>query len=79
MRALLIPANPAHRVTTISLDPRHPDTALAAHLGDSLTSLCQRTGTSRLQIWAGPDTTTPTSAPTPSSTRSRALRRPRRR
>ena len=59
MRALLIPANPAHRVTTISLDPRHPETALAAHLGDSLTSLCQRTGTSRLQIWAGPDTMTP--------------------
>lgn len=59
MRALLIPANPAHRVTTITLDPRHPETALAAHLGDSLTSLCQRTGASRLQIWAGPDTTTP--------------------
>lgn len=59
MRALLIPANPAHRVTTITLDPHHPETALVAHLGDSLTSLCQRTGASRLQIWAGPDTTTP--------------------
>lgn len=59
MRALLIPANPTRRVTTIALDPRHPETALTAHLGGSLTSLCQRTGASHLQIWAGPDTTTP--------------------
>lgn len=59
MRALLIPANPTRRVTTITLDPHQPETALAAHLGNSLTSLCHRTGPTRLQIWAGPDTTTP--------------------
>ncbi|WP_143470089.1 hypothetical protein [Kocuria marina] len=79
MRALLIPANPTRRVTTITLDPHQPETALAAHLGNSLTSLCHRTGPTRLQIWPGPTPPPPTPAPTPSSTRSQAQRMLRRR
>lgn len=59
MKALLIPANPTQRVRTITLDPAHPEATLHTHLGDSLTSLCQHTHTTRLETWAGPDTTTP--------------------
>ncbi|WHF25074.1 hypothetical protein QJS66_23315 (plasmid) [Kocuria rhizophila] len=79
MRALLI-RQPRHRVTTISLDPPPRDSARRPPGGLPHQPVPARRHLPPPRIWAGPDTMTPNVRPTPSSTRSRALRRrPRRR